>query len=180
MATKGKSVINLLPQEEFETSIVGKVLRWAMTTFRYIVIVTEMIVMAAFLSRFWLDSKNSDLNDILDIKKAQILAQGDFEKEFKNLQGKLQTFNEFAKGTKSSSIIEIVAKKTPVGVSLESISFQKDKVDIKGLSGSEIGIAQFISNLKSDKFFKDVSLGQVNSPEDNPSLIIFNITVNYQ
>jgi hypothetical protein len=37
--------INLLPQEEFDISIIGRTLKWAMGTFRIIVIVTEIVVM---------------------------------------------------------------------------------------------------------------------------------------
>jgi len=82
---KNKS-INLLPQEEFEASTIGRVLKWATGTFRIIVIITEMVVMAAFLSRFWLDAQNSDLTDSIKIRSAQISAQGDLEKRFREIQ----------------------------------------------------------------------------------------------
>ena len=71
---KNKS-INLLPQEEFDASIFGRTLKWAMGTFRIIVIITEMVVMGAFLSRFWLDAQNSDLDNSIKIASAQISAQ---------------------------------------------------------------------------------------------------------
>ena len=70
-----KKNINLLPKEEFDASVVGRLLRWAMGTFRIIVIITEMIVMAAFLSRFWLDAQNSDLNDEIRFASSQIDSQ---------------------------------------------------------------------------------------------------------
>jgi hypothetical protein len=81
--------INLLPQEEFESSIIGRILRWAMGTFRIIVIITEIIVMGAFLSRFWLDAQNSTLSDGIKIKSSQIQSLADIEKEFRNIQSKL-------------------------------------------------------------------------------------------
>ena len=63
MPAKKEPEINLLPQEEFEGSVIGRILKWGLSTFRIIVIIVEMVVMAAFLSRFWLDAKNSDLNE---------------------------------------------------------------------------------------------------------------------
>mgnify|MGYP001609810692 CR=1 FL=1 len=174
MATK-KKLINLLPQEEFEASTLGRLLRWAMTSFRYIVIITEMVVMGAFLSRFWLDAQNSDLNDQLQIKTAQIKAQSDFEKSFRTLQAKLQIFKDLSKEKKPSDTIAKIVAKVPGEVSLQSISFQETSAQIKGVAGSEMGIAQFISNLNADSSFKDISLGQLNSSENNPSLTVFNI-----
>src|SRR5687767_5886225 len=118
---KNKS-INLLPQEEFDASIVGRVLKWAMGTFRIIVIITEMIVMAAFLSRFWLDAQNSDLNEQIKVKTAQISAQADFEKQFKNLQARLNIVKLITQAAPTTTKIDLVATKTPQDIILTSIS----------------------------------------------------------
>src|SRR3990167_3725924 len=112
--------INLLPQEEFDASIVGRVLKWAMGTFRIIVIITEMIVMGAFLSRFWLDARNSDLNELIDIKSAQISLQSEFEKEFRGLQTKLNIIEEMSKNTKSSEVLSRVSSKLPPDANFSS------------------------------------------------------------
>lgn len=171
--------INLLPQEEFEASMLGRVLKWAMTTFRYIVIVTEMVVMGAFLSRFWLDSRNSDLNDLLTIRSAEIGAQSDFENKFKNLQAKLKIFEGMTESTKSSDIITKITTRVPLDVTLQSVSLENASAQIKGLASSELSIAQFISNLDGDKFFSGVELGQVSSSENNPSLTVFTISTKF-
>ena len=44
------------------------------------VIITELVVMSAFLSRFWLDSRNSDLNEEINMNKVQVLAYAEVEK----------------------------------------------------------------------------------------------------
>ena len=82
-ARKKQAQVNLLPQEEFAGTTFGRTLRWAMSSFRIIVIATEMIVMLTFLSRFWLDARNADLNDLIKQKSAVLSASADFEKEFK-------------------------------------------------------------------------------------------------
>ena len=56
-----KKDINLLPREEFEQKTVGRFLIWALTVGRWIVIVTELIVITAFLSRFKLDRDLANL-----------------------------------------------------------------------------------------------------------------------
>lgn len=171
-------LINLLPQEEFDASILGRTLRWAMGTFRIIVIVTEMVVMGAFLSRFWLDAQNSDLSDSLKTKTAQIQAQGDFEKEFREIQKKLSIYKTLSQEIKQSDLVDKAVSGIPVDVVLSSVTIQDGSMVIKGKSGSELSVAQLVSNLKSDKSFKKVALGSVNSSNDDSSLI-FTVNVSY-
>lgn len=175
---KNKS-INLLPQEEFEASTIGRILKWAMGTFRIIVIVTEMVVMGAFLSRFWLDAQNSDLNDEIRIKNAQISAQSDFEKEFRNLQSKLGIIKTLNDEKKSSEKINIVSSKIPSDVVLTSLTIESGAIQVKGVGNSESGVSQFITNLKSDKSLKSVDLASINSSEENPLVNVFTLKINY-
>jgi len=171
--------INLLPQEEFDVSVVGRILKWAMGTFRIIVIITEMIVMGAFLSRFWLDARNSDLNDLIEVKSAQISSQSDFEKQFRGLQEKLNIVEEISKDNKFSEILSRVSSKLPPDASFSSLSFQESSAQIKGVAGSEFAIMQFIANLDAEKLFKEVFLGSVSQSENNPALTIFAIDIKY-
>ncbi len=175
---KNKS-INLLPQEEFESSTLGRVLRWAMGSFRIIVILTEMVVMAAFLSRFWLDAQNSDLTNSIKVATAQIQVQSEFEKEFRGVQRKLNIFKEIKDDTKGSDRILVLADKTPVGVTLTGVVVHDTRSEVKGTSETETAIAQFISNLKTDPAVKKIVLGSIETTEDNQSQISFQINVSY-
>ena len=171
-------LINLLPQEDFDASALGRVLKWAMGSFRMIVIVTEMVVMTAFLSRFWLDAQNSDLSDQITIKSAQISAQADFEKTFRNTQSKLAIIKFVDSQTKPTDRLNLISTKIPADVSLDNAAIGETSTDLKGLSGSEMGIAQFLSNLQDDKSFKSVALGSINISE-NSSSTVFTVTLGY-
>ena len=169
--------INLLPQEEFEASTLGRILKWGMGTFRIIVILTEMVVMTAFLSRFWLDAQNSDLNDTIKTQSAEIASQSDFEKEFRGLQTKLNIFKTISASNRPSDIVNTITANVSGDITLSSISVSEKSVTIQGVAGSEISIAQLVSNLKTVKSFKTVDLGNVSSSTENPSLTDFDIKV---
>jgi Tfp pilus assembly protein PilN len=171
--------INLLPQEEFDVSLVGRTLKWAMGTFRIIVIVTEVIVMTAFLSRFWLDAQNSDLSNSIKVKSAQIAAQAEVEKEFRGLQSKLDIAKQIKAAAPLSQKIDEITSKLPLGVNLATVSVLDNSAQIKGSSTSEVGIAQFITNLKADPSFKSVDLGQVTSSEIDITQTVFTIMISY-
>lgn len=167
-ARKSKAQINLLPQEEFAGTTFGRTLKWAMSTFRIIVIVTEMVVMVAFLSRFWLDARNADLNDLIKQKSAVLLASAEFEKEFKGIQKKLKIFSSLSGdvGTASSTLGTITSL-LPSDIFLVTYSFNSKSAQIKGVAQNEVSIAQFIVNLEKSESFEKVTLTNLDTSEDS-------------
>lgn len=167
--------INLIPQDEFESSNFGRVIKWILSTFRFLVIVTELIVMSAFLSRFWLDAKNSDLNDSINISKSQVSAYKKIESEFRSLQTRIEIAKSIYSEPKISSLVSNISKLTPADITLTAISYNDGQLTIKALSYSEQSIAQFLINLESSKELSDVTLSQVSSNFDNSAATTFTI-----
>jgi len=175
---KKKNKINLLPQEEFDSTVLGRVLAWMLSGFRIIVIAVEVIVMIAFLSRFWFDAKNSDLSDEIKQKEAQILASSSFEKDFRNTQKKLKIFSDATSNEgKISTYLNAIPKAMPNDVFLVSSSIDKDGATINGLALSEQSVAQFMVNLESLEVFDHVELVSVDTNPGNQSLIAFSLTL---
>lgn len=174
---KNATQINLLPQEEFAESTSGRVLHWLLSTFRYLVITTEMIVISAFISRFYFDSRLADLNDEIKQKEDFVKAYSDFEKEFKRTQSKLAVFGSMTQdSTRVSPLLESVVTMLPNDLSLTQLSFTAPQaVAIGGTSTSEESISQFIVNLQSLPEFESVELSGVESKANSPFI---NFTLN--
>ncbi|MEK7526054.1 MAG: PilN domain-containing protein [Patescibacteria group bacterium] len=172
-AKKRKSdLINLLPQEEFASSIMGRILAWLLTTFRTIVIISEMIVMAAFLSRFWLDAKNNDLSDSITQRKAVVGSYETLEKNFRAAQKKLSIFALVADPIPNQhTIIETAGSILPSDMTMTSITFTNKEVSLKGTSGSEKSIANYTASLKNTSLFSDLSINQITYDTEKSSLI---------
>lgn len=168
--------INLLPQEEFDASTTGRVLKWATGTFRVIVIATEMVVMGAFLSRFWLDAQNSTLNNSIKVKAAQITAQAEMEKQFRGIQSKLNIFDKIASTHNTVTLLEKITNNVPQNITLSRVTINGNTVEIRGSSFSNNDIAQFIYVLQNG-IFKKVELQQVGSTENNTGETTFVISV---
>lgn len=175
MPAKKKNKINLLPQEGFEASAAGRILKWALTTFRIMVIATELVVMGAFLSRFWLDAKNSDLNEELNTNKVQVLAYSDVESTIRSNQDKLAIAKSLYSQKSFLGIIDKLSKIIPMDVSFNSIAINGNVLTINASSFTEQSIMQFLINLDSDDDLTDVNLSQVSSSADNYYLTIFTI-----
>lgn len=160
-AQKRSKTINLLPQEEFTQSSVGIALSWALSVGRVIVIFTELIVIGAFLSRFFLDARITDLSDEIEAKQARIQASLEFEKNFKVIQQKLKIFSQVASSTSPVPNLDTIATLVPSDVLLNSFSFSEGDVDLQGNSLSESSLSSFVYSLKASGKFSDVTITQV-------------------
>jgi len=78
--------INLIGEEEMEHTPVGRIVTWAITYGRYIMIGTEIVVLLAFISRFSLDRKLTDLKDEISQKQELIEANTETTVYFEQLQ----------------------------------------------------------------------------------------------
>lgn len=180
--TVKQKTINLIPQDEFESSMMGRVLKWALSSFRVMVIATELIVMSAFLSRFWLDARNSDLNEELEIAKAQVGAYTEIETAFRQNQQKLEILKQLYSESKLSETVNVFSKLIPADITLNSISIVEGLLQLRAGAFSENSIAQFIVNLEKNLSaqaganFNNINLSQVSSSTDNSNLTLFTIT----
>ena len=84
--------INLLPKDPFLESPLGKILQWALSAGRYLVIVTELVVVISFATRFSLDRRVTDLNSAIHQKQIIIQSYGDLEERVLTVQKKIDSF----------------------------------------------------------------------------------------
>ncbi len=154
--------VNLVPQEGLTSTTSGKILLWILSTFRIILIVTELFVIGAFISRFWLDAKNTDLSEEMKEAKSAISSLSSFEDNFKDIQNRLSIFNSYKENKdKINTSIKTIISYKPEGISLESIHADLDKITLSATSLSEIEIQQYVVNLKSSNSFENVKLGNI-------------------
>jgi hypothetical protein len=166
--------INLLAQEEFAGSIMGRILSWALSTFRIIVIAIEIVVVIAFLSRFWLDARITDLNDDIKQKVAIITSQNQFETKFRSAQSRLNILDQVTKDKKSLEIINSLSSYLPEDAKMVSFSISNKEIQIKANAFRESSASQYLTNLRSQDFLSDVEIIQVDTTADNP-FIIFSV-----
>src|SRR3989339_2271771 len=62
-----KYKINLLPQKE--TSLIEKLMYFALNYLRYIIVITQLVVIGVFFYRFQIDQRIIDLKEAVDQKK---------------------------------------------------------------------------------------------------------------
>lgn len=174
-AKKDTNTINLLPEKEFAGSVSGRILSWIISTFRVIVIVTEILVMIAFLSRFWLDAQNTDLTEELEEKKSIISAQSTFESEFRDIQERTKLFTELTSKEGSSEYFTVISQSLPPDVTLAELSKAENELEIIGNTSNERSVQQLLVNLAATKRFGTINLQEIQTNPANNSIVTFTI-----
>lgn len=154
--------INLLGSQDLEHTPWGRIVAWATTYGRYIMITTEIIVLLAFISRFSLDRKNTDLTEEVTQKQAILEANTEFEQSVRLLQDNLKNAKTLLAGqSKPVQILRAIETLLPDDVYMESLTVANNRLTIDAIAGSTSGFAQFLSNLQSTNAMNNIALNGI-------------------
>jgi len=158
-----KTKIEFLPQECWEKGAWGKILKWALTIGRHIVIFTEFVVILAFLSRFKLDRDLTDLGERIKQQQAIVSSWSSFEKEFRFLSKRLQTISELRENRLEADIVlEELASLIPKDVVVHNLDVSGGQLSLTAFALSDSGASSFLRSLRGSGMFKNISLSQLN------------------
>ena len=173
-----KKEINLLPKEAWETGVIGKLLHWTLNIGRYVVVFTELVVISAFLFRFGLDRKLTDLNEEMSQKKSIVISYSDLEGKFRLVQDQLEKVKEIRENSLAvGKILDSISQITPLDARYSSINVMSDKVILEGTTLSDIGLATLLATSQNSDIFEEVSLENVSSAKDKTQSINFRMTL---
>jgi hypothetical protein len=158
--------INLVPKDPFYDTLVGRVLKWALSAGRYIVIFTELVVIASFATRFTLDRQLTDLNGEILIKQSIAESYGDLEKEFRLAQNKIEEYQKISANQPILENFDYISQVTPSGVVLEELVIDSHGVVAKGTTISQAAFNTLINNLQLSPHFINVTIDKVGSLEE--------------
>ena len=166
--------INLLDVEGNSNSVWNRIMIWITTYGRYIMITTELIVLLAFASRFSLDRKLSDLKENITQKQEILEVNAGLEKEIRDVQDKTTAIKTLIQEqpvpVETLTLIHILV---PLGVNLNSLTIDKDKIKTDVTANSSDSFTKFLSNFSATNKLSGVEIGKVNK---GPSGIHFSLT----
>ncbi len=170
--------INLIGQDQFEHTPQGRIVAWALTYGRYIMIGTEIVVLLAFISRFSLDRKLTDLKEEIDQKQAILQANLPLENHIKSSQDRLAKIKTLlADQSKPVDTFKLVNSLMPVDVYLRNLSITGGKLSAEATAGTTNGFALLLNNFQSEKRILSVDIDDIK--KDQLSGINFRFTVQF-
>lgn len=165
--------INLLPKDGFSETFGGKILTWALTVGRYIVIITQLVVIVAFLSRFRYDMQLAEIRDEIKNNQEVIASFQDLEEQFRYFQARIKNVEEISNTNSSiSGFYQEISQITPKDVYFKSISVSSNNsISLEGVALSDVGLVTLLNQIKNKPSFTESSLNYLNSKgERDPEL----------
>ena len=154
--------VNLLPPSEFELSFGGRFLKWAVTTGRYIIIMTELVVILAFLSRFKLDEDLRNLNEQINTQIGFLDSQLTKETEFIKLQKKLNLADKMLTNKLSAGeALDYIQNNLPPEVVPSKTVITKNETLLSAATLNEIAMGKLLSIFSQDPNWKSVDLTEI-------------------
>lgn len=159
-----KRSINLLPRDAFETSAIGIVLEWSLVFGKWAVIVTQLIVMGAFLYRFTLDRTLTDLGKKIAKDVAVIKSYEQVERDFSLAQKQVIQ----AKAAMDSQklvlkTLNTLEQITPTDVWYDRITLTPSAITVNALSASLPGFGRYLTAVQTNPLFTGIRVGKIES-----------------
>ncbi|MFA6184818.1 MAG: hypothetical protein WCT51_02440 [Candidatus Shapirobacteria bacterium] len=174
-----KKELSLLPESENPRSFGARFFKWITTTGRVTIILTELIVISVFISRFWLDRKNSDLSEIVRQKQAILESATPFETEFTKLQERLDYIKSFySNQPEYDKQISSLISSTPTDLFYNQLSISMDEkttttvINASLTAYKEESIVSFITNLTLNSDINQVYVTKIEKKEKENQYLI--------
>ena len=175
-----KKSINLLPKDPFESSSIGVILEWALAFGKWAVILTQLIVMAAFLWRFGLDRRLTNLGREIDQEKAVISSYSQIETDFLLAQKRIEFLKPaMATQSKIRETMQLIENLTPPDVWYEKLSVAETEVAMTAYSGSLSGFSRLLTALQRRPEFKSVIVSNIEDGGATGAELRFEIALGY-
>lgn len=158
--------IDLLKPQSNPLPLIVSFGKWLFSAGRFIIIFVELIVLAAFLSRFKFDADLADVHDSIDQQIPFVESLKGDELLIRQFQLQLSTIRDIRSGSTDFSLIfKKIASQTPSGVTLTNVNLENSKgkvsIHMNGTAQNNNSLSTLIFGLKEDKDFSDINLAGV-------------------
>ncbi len=166
-----KYSINLL--NEKEKPLLDRVMYFFLNYLRYIIIITQLVVIAVFFYRFQIDQRIVDLKESVDQKKEivqvvlPLLQQADIIDQRSTEAKKI-----FKKQQQLTSMMQYFLSQFPSNITLVTLEINPNSLKATGNSFDARQLQAFYTVLKKDNKFTDIQLLNLRKTEIGYSFVL--------
>jgi len=125
-------------------------------------VVTELVVLVAFVSRFSLDRRLTDLNEEITQKQEILEVNADLESSIRTLQATLKSAKEIITNEPLPlEVITMLQRTTPPGTALNGFTIRNNRLTTKAFSLSASSFNQFLAQLTADSIVQSVNVDTI-------------------
>ncbi|MBI2594057.1 PilN domain-containing protein [Candidatus Daviesbacteria bacterium] len=171
--------LNLLHPKELQMKLPERFLKWLISYGRFIVIFVEIIVVAAFLSRFKYDADLDELKRKINQDLPYVEGLSTDEALIEQTQNRLALIDKtyLASDLWQETIVNL-SSLTPSSIQFRGLTLEeKDEKNIafringSTISNTDLGV--FLNNLRTQDYLRDINLTNIGFEDDQ---ILFTVT----
>lgn len=167
-----KYKINLLPKKEI--SLTDKLIYFSLNYLRYIIVITQLVVIGVFFYRFQIDQKIIDLKESVNQKKEIIEIVLPIIQEASRIDKKSKEINMVLKKQETfNSMIKYLMSVFPATITLSDFESTEDSLKITGIASDAKHLQGFFNLLKKDKKFSNVEFNNIKKTDTGYIFIMF-------
>lgn len=152
--------INLMNKKA--TPLTEKLVYFSLNYLRYIIVITQLVVIGVFFYRFQIDQKIIDLKEAVDQKKEIVQIVLPLMTEANRLDKKTIEIEKIIKKQDSfRTMFDYVMSIFPESVTLSDITIVQDSMSLTGTATNSKHLQAFYQRMKSDEKFTDVSFKNI-------------------
>ncbi len=174
--------LNLLKPQSNPEKVYLKLLKWLLSTGRFIFIFVEGIVLLAFIARFKLDADIASKKEAIEQQIPYIQSLKPYEILIRQTQLKLSTIDSLKTSSPDfSGALQKIADQIPSGVKITGINLDKNvnqlNIKFSGQSQDNNNLTIFFLGLKQDQNFADVNFTSIGFEK---GVITFTISASFK
>lgn len=163
--------LNLLKPQSNPEKILIKLVRWLLSSGRYIFIFVEALVLVAFIARFKLDADLAAKKEAIEEQIPYIESLSSYEILIRNTQAKLATIDSIKKNSPNwSEIFKKIADQVPASVKINSIRMERgvDSTTLHIIGQTQINsdITNFVAGLRENPNFTNTTVANLSLEEN--------------
>lgn len=144
----------------------GRLVYFALYYLRYIVILTQIIVIGVFFYRFSIDQKVIDLKESANQKQEIIKVAQPLVQEAKLIEAKSKALKTLlAKQKKFAGDFDYMTSVIPETVTLTKLTLGDTALTLEAEAQDIVIIRKFYEKLKKDKRFKSIALNKIDKTD---------------
>jgi Tfp pilus assembly protein PilN len=160
--------VNLLHHPEDQLQLHMRILRWVLSSGRYIVVIVELIVIGAFVYRYKLDADSVALQEEIQTQSAYVRSLSTIESQLKLLQFQLSSIDKVkSENPNYTQFFVKLASLTPKSIKLNTVVLDKVTVPgkvsltITGTTPSNIELSAFMKALQKEPTLENITLANI-------------------
>ncbi len=155
-----KYSINLLPKKE--APLAEQVMYFSLNYLRYIIVITQLVVIGVFFYRFQIDQQIIDLKESVDQKKEIVQVVNPLLTEAEIITKRTATSEDVIQTqTHFTRMVNYFLAQFPESATLSDLKLDTNSLTIAGTTTDLPQLQSFYSLLKTEKKFKVVDLSSI-------------------